>query len=272
MRKNLVLLLILVSAPVPYALAGTGNPPIGARAAALSGAAVTLADVWALSNNTAGIAGLKHIQFGAHFENRFGISAFNTAAFVAAIPTEKHGTFGIDAYRFGDELYSNQRVGIGAAHKLGFVSLGLKANVLQTRIEELGSHRAFVLDFGGQADLIKKLVFGAHVYNVTQARMAGFADERIPTVLKAGLSYRPYERLMINAETEKNIDYDADFKAGAEYIIAETVSVRAGFSTLTKSVTGGAGVKFRNFQADYALGNQTALGFSNYLSVSYAFN
>ena len=272
MRKNLILLLLFWFAlTYAQARAGSGNPPLGARAAALSGAAVTLSEVWAISHNAAGIAELKHPTFGAYFENRFSISAFNTAAFAVAIPTKKQVTFGADAYRFGDDLFSNQRVGLAAAHKIGFVSLGLKASVLQTRIAELGSHRAFIVDFGGQAQLLKQLVFGGHVYNITQARLAEFADERIPTVLKAGLSYRPSERLMLNLETQKHMEYDADFRAGAEYVFQEVLALRVGFSSLTRSVTGGAGVKFRRFQADYALGNQTALGFSNHLSVTYAF-
>src|SRR5687767_3232546 len=116
MPKNLVLLLLLLTAAgMQNALAGNDNPPIGARAAGLSGAAVTLPDVWALRNNIAGIAELKETQLGTHFENRFGISAFNSVAFAAAFPTQSHGTFGLEAYRFGDNLYSNQRVGIGTA-------------------------------------------------------------------------------------------------------------------------------------------------------------
>ncbi|RYG24213.1 MAG: hypothetical protein EOO01_43605 [Chitinophagaceae bacterium] len=76
---------------------------------------------------------------------------------------------------------------------------------------------------------------------------------------------------MINIETEKGLDHKADFKAGAEYLLEDIVFLRTGFSTLTQSVVGGVGVKFKNFQADYALGNQTALGFSNHLSVAYQF-
>ncbi|AKD02216.1 hypothetical protein POKO110462_07750 [Pontibacter korlensis] len=73
---------------------------------------------------------------------------------------------------------------------------------------------------------------------------------------------------MIAAETEKNIDYDADFKAGAEYaLLANKFILRSGFSTLTSSLTFGAGFR----EVDYAFGSTTPTGNSHHLSLAYAF-
>ncbi|CAA9221269.1 MAG: hypothetical protein AVDCRST_MAG95-551, partial [uncultured Adhaeribacter sp.] len=60
--------------------------PVGARAAGLAGAAVTLSDIWAIGNNVAGIAHLKKATVGIFAENRFGMQAFTTVGLQAAYP------------------------------------------------------------------------------------------------------------------------------------------------------------------------------------------
>jgi hypothetical protein len=259
--------LLLVSAA--HRAFAQGDAPLGARANGLGGTAVTLTDMWAISNNVAGLAGADKREIGVFAENRFGIKAFNTGAFAAAWPISKLGTAGLDATRFGDDLYSRTRVGVGLGKKLGFVSLGLKVNMIQTSIQELGSDQAVSVDFGGQVDLMKKLVFGAHIFNINQAKMAEYQDERYPTVMKAGLSYRPFERLMVNLEAEKELDYKAEVKAGIEYFLMEKVAVRTGFNTRTQRANFGAGVYFKSFKLDYALGSSNTLGLSNHLSLSW---
>jgi hypothetical protein len=252
-------------------LAGNDNPAIGARAAGLSNASVTLSDVWALSNNVAGIAKLDRPELGAFAENRFMIRGFNTVAFQAMYPTAKYGVGGIDLYRFGDQLYNEQRFGIGYAHRIGTVSLGIKLDLLQLRIQDLGSRKAVAFSVGAQMEVVPDLVVGAHVYNLNQTRLAEAEDERVPTLMKTGLSYRPSKKLMLNVETEKQLALPADFKAGLEYRIIEKFALRSGFSTLAQSATFGAGFQARAFAVDYALGARTALGVSNHLSVAYRF-
>jgi hypothetical protein len=105
----------------------------------LAGAAVTLSDVWAIGNNVAGMAGLKKTSIGIFAENRFGIQAFTTVGLQAVYPTPKYGNIGLDLIRFGDQLYNEQRLGLGYSHRLGPVNIGLKADILQTHLQNLGS-------------------------------------------------------------------------------------------------------------------------------------
>lgn len=246
--------------------------PWGARAAALGNASVTLQDGWALQNNIAGIAGLQVPEVGVYAENRFGIRAFTTAALQAVYPTDKYGNYGISFSRFGDELYSKQHAGIGIGHQLGQFRVGAKADVWQVAVQGFGSQKVVAFSIGGQAEIIPDLYFGAFAYNLNQARLAAFEEERLPTIMKAGLSYRPYHKLYLAVETEKNIDHPADFKAGLEYqILQEKLSLRTGFSTLTNKATLGAGFQVRHLQVDYTFGSTTLLGSSHHLAVSYKF-
>jgi hypothetical protein len=255
---------------LPDVLHAQADAPIGARAAALGNATVTLPDLWALHQNVAGIANLRQPEAGVYVENRFGIRAFTTMALQAVYPTAKYGSYGLSLSRFGDELYSQQSLGLGVAHKLGQFSLGGKADIWQVAVQGYGSRKAVVLSVGGQGEIIPGLSFGAFAFNLNQAKLAAFEDERLATVLKAGLAYKPYQKLLLAVETEKNIEHDADFKAGVEYqLLKEKLALRSGFSTLTNKATFGTGFQARQLQVDYAFGSTTLLGLSHHLSVSY---
>jgi hypothetical protein len=256
----------------PSLAAAQADVPWGARAAALGNASVTLQDGWALQNNTAGIAALQFPEIGAYAENHFGIKAFTTIALQVVYPTKKYGNYGLSFSRFGDELYSQQHIGIGAAHKLGQFSVGAKVDVWQIAVQGYGSRKAVTVSVGGQAEIIPNLYFGVYAYNLNQAKLADLEDERLATIMKAGLGYRPYQKIYLALETEKNIDHPADFKAGIEYLVLQDkLSLRTGFSTLTNKATIGAGFQARHLQIDYAFGATTLLGFSHHLSVIYKF-
>lgn len=271
-RQFLLLYIAAVCWLAPGLARAQADVPTGARAAALGNASVTLPDVWALHNNVAGIASLAQPEAGVYVENRFGIQAFTTVALQAVYPTSKFGSYGISLSRFGDALYSQQSVGIGAAHRLGQFSLGAKAEVWQVAVAGYGSRKAVALSVGGRGEILPNLYFGAYAFNINQSGLAAFEDERLATVMKAGLSYAPYPRFLLAMETEKSIDHDATFKAGLEYLLLqEKLALRTGFSTLTNSATFGIGFQARQLQVAYAFGSTTRLGSSHHISVSYKF-
>lgn len=230
-----------------------------------------------MGNNVAGLGQLTQPSVGFYAENRYLSPAFNTVALVAAMPLgnnapekpPRHGVIGFEAQRFGDKLYAEQRLGVGYGYRGGQVSVGGRLDVLQVSILGLGSRRVVAASLGGQAELIPgRLVFGGYLYNLTQARLAAYEDERVPTVLKAGLSYRPTDKLLLNVEAEKDVEQAADFKAGLEYQLLETLALRAGFASLTEQTTAGIGFKAGQVQIDYAAAWQATLGLSQHVGVS----
>ncbi|MFB9864479.1 hypothetical protein [Rufibacter immobilis] len=245
------------------------NTAVGARAVSLGGAAVTLLDVWALSNNPAGIAALKQLELGAYAHNRFSLKELTTVGLLAVYPTQKYGTVGVDLQRFGGELYNEQRLGLGLAHQLGVVRLGLKADLLQVRVKEWGSRKVVALSVGVQSELVPGLTFGAHIFNLNQAKLAQFEDERVPTVMKIGLGFQAAAKVLLVVEAEKELEYPVAVKGGIEYRVLPSLGLRTGFNSGTRAGTAGVDVKFRQFQVAYALGTQHQLGLSNYLSVGY---
>jgi hypothetical protein len=265
MRVFLLILLLLCSGLL---IAQNGKYGLGARNAALGGATTAIGDQWAVFNNP-GALGLVEDAFAfTTYQNRYNLASFKTVG-AGYVQPLKAGTAGIGFYSFGDEFFSEQRVNVAFGHKLDRVSLGASADYLQYNIATVGSRGIFVFEFGGVAELTKTLSFGAHIFNVNQARLVQETDEFLPTVMKAGLLYKPTDELILHVETEKDLDFKEVFRAGIEYRIIEKVFLRTGFSTQPFNGAGGVGFHPRNWQFDYAFSNDTNLGSIHEISVSY---
>ncbi|UOQ97152.1 hypothetical protein MUN81_18165 [Hymenobacter sp. 5317J-9] len=278
--------------------AAQGNGPgvRGARAAGLSNASVALSgEVWSMGNNVAGLGEMQRPTVGFYAENRYFSPALNVGALAVALPLgrqsgataptdgaaapqavvpaartwARHGVVGFEAQRFGGTLYNETRLGAGYGYRFGQISLGARVDMLQVSIEGLGSRRVVLGTLGGQIEILpNRLTFGASLYNLSQTKLASYQNERVPTVLKAGLAYRPNSQVTLLVETEKDVERDANFKAGLEYRPVPVLAARLGLATLTEQASAGIGVAAGAFQIDYAAAFQQALGFSQHLSVS----
>ena len=289
---------VLLALAAPAAAQGNGPGVRGARAAALGNASVALpGEVWSMGNNVAGLGEIKQPTVGFYAENRYFSSALNVGALTVALPLgrpaaagagevmkgaegaapvpaaartwARHGVVAFEAQRFGGQLYNETRVGAGYGYRFGQISLGGRVDVLQVSIEGLGSRRVLLGTLGGQIEIVpQQLSFGASLYNLSQTKLASYQDERVPTILRAGLAYRPGTQVLLLVEAEKDVERDANFKVGLEYRPVSVLFARVGLASLTEQASAGVGVLAGAFQIDYAAAFQQALGFSQHLSVS----
>jgi hypothetical protein len=274
----------LLLTPARVLAQGNGPAGHGGRAQALGNAAATLSgEVWAVANNAAGLGSLTQPTAGVYLENRYLITSLNVAAAAVALPLgvvepaaaglparASHGVLGLEAQRFGGVLYNETRLGAAYGYRLGVVSIGGRLDMLQVSFQDLGSRRTLVASLGGQADILpQRLTLGVYLYNLTQAQLADYQEERVPTVLRAGLAYRPGKQVLLLAEAEKDVEHAAGLKAGVEYLPVPAVAVRLGYASLSQQATGGVGLRAGDFQFDYAAGWHSALGLSQYFSVAW---
>ena len=147
------------------------------------------------------------------YQNRFAIAGLSNVGAGIVTPLS-FGVAGISAFRFGDDLFSEQRVGLSFASNVGFVSLGSSVNYIQYRIADLRSRQLFSVDFGGLVSISDNIRFGAFITNVNQANISSFENERLPTIIRIGLSYLPIEQLMLNLELQKDLDFEEQLKFG----------------------------------------------------------
>ncbi|MFY0651754.1 MAG: hypothetical protein JXQ96_06955 [Cyclobacteriaceae bacterium] len=247
-----------------------GQFDLGARANAMGNASVTLADGWSMFNNIGGLARVENTMAFFTYQNKYGIPEFKTMGGGFAKPL-LNGVAGVGVFRFGGDFYNEQKINLGFSNQFGFTSLGLNVNYLQYNIEGQGSKGMVMLDFGGLATITEQLVFGAQITNINQAELSSFSGEKVPTVMTAGLSYRPSEGLMLNAEVEKDLDFDAYFKIGLEYEVIEKLTIRTGLVTEPFESAFGIGFAPSAFDADYAFRNNPNLGDIHELSITYRF-
>lgn len=248
----------------------SGDYSTGSRSAAMGSASATLSDTYSIFNNPAGLASVDDAGFFASYENRYRLEDFQTMGAGISAPLRGFG-IGAGFYRFGGKLYNEQLIGVKASHKVGFMSLGAGVSYVQYNIEGLGTRGATVMELGGIAELNKKVHVGAHIYNLTQSSLVRNTGERVPTLMKLGLSLRPLQTVMLNIETSKDINHPAILRAGMEYAIIPQLTLRTGFSTLPFISCFGVGFKPGNLQVDYAFRNDARLGELHQMSISYAF-
>ena len=241
---------------------------LGARSSSIGGASVTLSDEYSLFNNVGALGAVEHHAVFAAYQNRYGIPEFQVIG-GGALYSHQLGTFGIGYYKFGDDVFSEQKVHLAIGNQIQMISLGLAIDVLQYRMESIGTRQALVVEFGGLAEITPQLSFGAHLFNVTQAELGDDQNVPLPTVMKAGLAYCPSQELMMTIEVEKDLDFDEVIRSGLEYKVVEDIYLRTGVSTRPFVGAFGLGFHPKRLKVNYAFQNDSDLGNMHELAVAY---
>lgn len=238
---------------------------IGAKNEGLASTTSVSSDEWSLWRNPAGLASVDNTRLSSSIRRMQNIDAF-TRSVVLATPTS-FGSFGAGMSSFGDELYNEQAASFGFAHTLGLASLGVRADVIQLRIDGDNIKRAFGISIGSIARLTPRLSIGACARNINLPQWAH--GQPLPVVLNAGLLFRPSDNFLLVAEVEKNTDFNPTFKGAMEYSLRRKFFVRTGFNLFPNAAFGGIGLRAWRLAFDYALRFGYLPGYSQQLSVSF---
>ena len=255
------------------ALAQVGNDLLGARSTAIGGYNVTLSDVWATSNNQAGLGFVESLTGGIYYENRFLLSetSYKAAAFVMPVKT---GALGLSVTSFGYELYNETKAGLSYGQRFGDkFSFGIQLNYLNTRLaQDYGNKTSVTVAVGLIARLSKELTLGVHLYNPTRSQLTTDNNERIPTIMKLGLAYEFSEKVMFAVSTEKDVGFTARVNVGIEYHITEMYYLRGGIATNPTQYAFGLGMCLRDFKVDLSSSFHQTLGMTPAISIIYSKN
>lgn len=243
---------------------------LGARAQGMGNASVALDDHFSPFNNIGGSASTKEIAAVAAFENRFNFKHFQHFGAGVIMPMQI-GVVSLTAQKVGAELYNEQSYGLGFSNKLGFVSLGIQLNYTQYHIDEAGTKGVPGITFGGVAEILPTLSFGAQIYNLSQSKISKEENIYLPVILKSGISYKATDALILGLEVEKDIDKDTNIKGGLEYDIIKKLSLRTGVSSAPYQHHFGIGFSPSLFSIDYALTTHSDLGLVHQMSLVYKF-
>jgi hypothetical protein len=265
------ILLLLLLMPLSF-FAGQDNGHYGGRSAGMGHSSVMLSDVWSTHHNQAGLGWLKDPTAGIFFQNRYLLKELSYMGFAYAHPI-KSGTFGLSFSNFGSSLYGESKIGLGYGMKFSDkITGGLQLNYHNTRIaNNYGNHSGITAEIGMQAYLTDNFMLAVHLFNPTRSKLNEYNDERIPTVIRLGLSYEFSSKIMATMEAEKDLLNKPVFKAGLEYKTNDLIHLRVGVGTNPTIASFGFGINLDNLQIDVAASYHQTLGFSPELSLNYNF-
>ena len=249
-RTVILLLLLLLTIPEYLGAQQGFPPPGGARGRAMGGAGLNFQDTYAAWSNPAGLGGLSELGVVLSGEQRFGFSELQLIGLAAALPTA-NGGFGIGVSSFGFEAYRDTRISLSYGRTLfeGF-RIGAELIGLNTSVENYDSRFSGTFAIGFQVDILPELSVGTRLFSPMRVEVA--EDEILPQLLGIGLGYQPTDQLLILAEYEQEIDFNARFRLGMEYAVLEELILRAGVATEASELS---------FGAEYQASSQFRIGF-----------
>lgn len=251
--------------------AGNEKNSPGAKATAMGGASLTNADANAVFANQAALPNLTGFAFAFSAENRFMLKDLVVGNLALALPT-KTGTFGLGIGYFGvgSTAYSERDFKLAYARKLfQQLNIGLELAARQISIDEFGSKTAMTFGLGLQYQIGEKVQVGAHVFNPLRVKLTDNNADKLPMVLKLGMSITPTEEVSFALETEKSLDKKLILKAGIEYRILKALYLRGGFSTEPTLTGFGVGLNLKHFKIDLAGNFHPVLGYSPHFTLIY---
>jgi hypothetical protein len=261
-----VLLLSLFSASL---FGQSASTLIGARAAGLGYASSVLHDEWAVFNNIAGSATLTTASLQAAYDVRPQLEGANRMAFAGHVPLQT-GTISAGVFRFGDDVYNEHKLSVGYANKLGLAALGVSANYIQYQALGFGRSGVLTVNLGGIAELTKYLSIGAHIQNINQPKITEGSNERVPTLMAAGLCFTPSQNVTLISEVQKDVGDKATYKVALEYRPVEKFAARTGVNLQPGNFFFGIGFINRRLIIDYAFQyNPGGLASSHQASIGY---
>ncbi|MEJ1237706.1 hypothetical protein WBG78_06245 [Chryseolinea sp. T2] len=248
-------------------LAQSATPITGARGQGMGNATACLTDEWSMLNNVAGLAGTKRSSIAISYDALPALPALGKMGCTLVHPGKV--ALGVSLYRFGDEVYHEQIAALGAATKWSHTQVGMKLNLINYAADGMGSKSVWSVSMGAITELTSWLIVGAHITNVNQPWLSKQSDERLPTVLTAGLLFTLEQNVIVATEVEKRINDTATGRAGLEFILHKKVKSRIGFQLNPQALTGGIGFHLRHFSSDYGIVYVQALGLRHQVSLAF---
>lgn len=243
----------------------------GARNISLANATAALNDEWYFYNNPGVVPISKNITLGASYENRFLVKEMQSQSLVGIIPM-KNGVISFGSQLYGYSQFRSFKSGVGYAMQLAeFVSAGIQLNYQGIRLNQnYGGYKTVTAEVGVLAKLNKKLSCGFSVWNIGNAILDDYQNDRFTNTMRLGFNYKLSQMVTILAELEKNSLYPLNLKMATEYKPSENVFIRGGCSLQPVSFSFGFGYLFaQSFSLDFGTTYHQPLGWSPAVSCVY---
>jgi len=266
LRTYLTLFVVFHYCLIPALRAQQHEGAFGAIHQSMGGITTVLRAENALFGSFSGLVHHPQTNIATGFANRYGLPNFNTVGLALSHAGKQHG-MGFHIVRFGDRIFNQTRLGVGYAHSLDGVSIGIGLNVLQLHIQEAGTWLVPSIDADAQVELTENWVLGAHLINLSQSTFSQDGSAPLPSAIRIGLRYQPIEALGLMLETEKELNSPILLKAGMAYQLSEYVSARMGWVIPQNTFSFGTGLHYQKWALHYALTNHLLIGLQHQVGI-----
>ena len=271
--KRILLTCIFLSVSIPTIFAWDIAAPVGGKTNSIGNCSVALSEFWSCHNNPAGFANYNNIAVGLSYENRFLLRELAYKNIGVIIPFNI-GVIGITASQFGYNHYNENLIGIGLSRSFGpNLKIGLKLDYIFFKYStDYARIQTATFELGLQYHINKSLCLGAYIFNPINVKLKTLNNEKIPIIMRIGLSYFVKEDFLITAEVEENFENDFSYRFGLEYEIYKKIFVRSGFQLRPEIFTFGFGYDYNWFTIDISAQMNQVLGASLSCSFIYKLN
>lgn len=234
-------------------------------------AGVAATSPWASLYNPAGLAEADTaIILGLNSVYNPSWQGWNSQNIIAFIPIQNKG-IGVSASHFGDMLYQENTISTAIGSRIRQFSLGAGVKYWQVSIQDYGSTGNVYFDFGGQVHINQKLVIGAHIFNITQAKIKGEWASSTPVTMKAGFSYQVSKQIQSYYEFNKSVIGNETHRLGLSYQLSHSAIIRGGVALEPIQYSVGLGIKHKTLGLDLTYLQEKALGSQMAIGLHYRF-
>ncbi len=268
--KRILLTCIFLFVFVPIIFAWDIATPVGSKTNSIGNCSVALSEFWSCHNNPAGFTNYNNIAIGLSYENRFLLKELAYKNIGVIIPFDI-GVIGITASQFGYNHYNENLIGLGLSRSFGpNLKIGLKLDYIFLKHSmDYAQIQTATFELGLQYHINKSLCLGAYIFNPINVKLKTLNNERIPIIMRIGLSYFIKEDFLITAEIEEDFENGFSYRFGLEYEIYKKIFVRSGFQLKPEIFTFGFGYDYNWFTIDISAQMNQVLGAS--LSCSFIY-
>jgi hypothetical protein len=245
---------------------------VGARSVSMAGISAVLEDVWAVTNNPAGLGRYSHVSLATSAEQRFLLKELGYYSITTSIPAGK-GCLGFFTMFSGYQSFIDQKVNLAYGRQFGEnVLTGVSLiYVFQKAGDEAAPLHQVSYELGTIIRLSKKVNLAFAAFNPFQLYYKSKTYATLPSIFKLGLSVEYSPSLIIYTECEKDLDLSPILKIGIEYIFRDVFFVRGGIRIFPATYSFGAGLKHNHFLLEFSSVYHQYLGFTPQVSLQYDF-
>ncbi|MTI87594.1 MAG: hypothetical protein FH748_06450 [Balneolaceae bacterium] len=259
MRLKIFLLFVLTLSM--YGVELDAQLTIGARAMSMGQAGTAVPeDHWSVFMNPA-LMDNEQLKVGFYGLRNYGFAELTDMAATASVPV-KWGVVAVGIHRYGNELYSENRVRAAYKNSWRQLHIGLVLNYNHISFGGgYGSGNAMGMDAGIAAEITNELMLGAQATNLNQASYTAI-NEDLPRSMSIGMSYHLEERALFVFDVVKDVKFPISWRGGVDVEIADQLYGRLGVTAEPFTYSFGFGYRKKLWEVNMAVQKHQLLGFS----------